>query len=388
MARTNTPINGQLVATAYDVGLDADLLRTRCEAVLSEKLYWFPVRHHSPAVARQLETVIQARRPKVIFLEGPSEANDLIPYVVDAKTRPPIAIYSSYRDDDNVLGLAGLQSPAPDLPARFACWYPLLTYSPEYVAMVTAKKSGAEVLFMDLPHFALIRPAAQQDNQPTPEDGKPPADHAVEIESERLIVESGFYQHLAKVAGYRTWEEAWDSLFECREFTDAEEFRRELATFCAAARATANPQRVQADGTIERERFMLRTIRQTLKERQLKPEQAMVVCGGFHLFLDRDDPELPPEPPKGTVYNGLDLRGVAGGAHLARSVRHRNRGSFRTGRPARGCAAVDSARRRHGHHQGAAIFPAAGPRTGANDRGAHHRFLRGSGRARPREASP
>ena len=57
---------------------------------------------------------------------------------MDAKTRPPVAIYSSYRDDDNVLGLAGIESPAADIPARFACWYPLLAYSPEYVAMAAA----------------------------------------------------------------------------------------------------------------------------------------------------------------------------------------------------------------------------------------------------------
>ena len=115
MTRTSTQTKGPLAATVNDVGLDADALRDRCAAVLAEAPYWFPVRHHSPAVARHLETVIQARRPKVIFLEGPSEANDLIPHVVDAKTKPPVAIYSSYRDDENVLGLAGIESPAPTM---------------------------------------------------------------------------------------------------------------------------------------------------------------------------------------------------------------------------------------------------------------------------------
>ena len=35
------------------------------------------------------------------------------------ETHPPVAIYSSYRDDDNVLGWAGVLSPAEDIPARF-----------------------------------------------------------------------------------------------------------------------------------------------------------------------------------------------------------------------------------------------------------------------------
>jgi hypothetical protein len=47
---------------------------------------------------------------------------------------------------------------------------------------------------------------------------------------------------------------------------------------------------------------MMQTVRDTLKQRRLKPQQALVVCGGFHLFLDRDDERPPPAPPPGTVY--------------------------------------------------------------------------------------
>src|SRR5438128_89186 len=252
--------------------LDAGAIRAQCDAVLSAAPYWFPVRHHSPAVARHLEAAILARQPKLIFLEGPHEANELIPHVVDAKTQPPVAIYSSYRDDSNVLGLAGLASPSADIPPRFSCWYPLLAYSPEYVTLKTAKKTEAQVVFMDLPHYALIKPADAGKNVPPeaqapsaaegPGTGKPPATHAIERETERLIVESGFYQKLAEVAGYRSWDEAWDSLFENRDGDeDCEGFRRELAAFCAAARATSPPERVQPDGTLHRDRFIAQTMR-------------------------------------------------------------------------------------------------------------------------------
>jgi len=282
--------------------LDAATVRARVDAVLAEPLYWFPVRHHSPAVARHLESVILQRKPKVIFIEGPHEASDLIAHIVDTKTRPPVAIYSSYRDDMNVLGLAGIESPSADIPPRFACWYPLLSYSPEYVAMMAAKKVGATVVFIDLPHHALIKPAAQREKtSPADSKEKPPASHQVEWESERLIVESSFYRTLAQTAGYRSWDEAWDSLFEIREFADSEAFRRELATFCCAARATSSMERIQSDGTLERERFMRQTIADTLRGKKVKPEHALVVCGGFHLFLDRDDPEPPPTAPAGTV---------------------------------------------------------------------------------------
>jgi hypothetical protein len=267
----------------------ADIQR-RCEAVLTEDLYWFPVRHHSPAVAEHLEAAILQRRPKLVFLEAPHEANDLIPHLIDSRTHPPVAVYSSYRDDTNVLGLAGIASPAEHIPPRFACWFPLLAYSPEYVLLQAASKVGAAVVFIDLPHYAQIKR-----DEPRPQ--------SVEREQERLIVESEFYQRMARAAGYRSWDEAWDSLFEVRDFGgDYETFRRELATFCAAARATTPPERVEQDGTRERERFMMQTIREQLRRRKLQPRQAMVVCGGFHLFLDRDDKTPPPPTPPGTVY--------------------------------------------------------------------------------------
>jgi hypothetical protein len=288
--------------TADSPVLDADAVRARVDAVLADALYWFPVRHHSPAVARHLELAILQRRPKVIFIEGPHEANDLIAHIVDAKTKPPVAIYCSYRDDKNVLGLAGIESPSPDIPPRFACWYPLLSYSPEYVAMMAAKKIDAEVVFIDLPHYCLLKPASRAAGElPESRKDKPPASHQVEWETERLMVESTFYRTLAETAGFRSWDEAWDSLFEIREFADCEAFRRELATFCCAARATSSVERVKSDGTLERERFMRQTINDTLRTKQLKPERAMVVCGGFHLFLDRDDPEPPPGAPAGMV---------------------------------------------------------------------------------------
>jgi hypothetical protein len=270
--------------------LDADTIRAHCDAIFAEDLYWFPVRHHSPAVAEHLEAAILQRKPKLIFLEGPHEANDLIPHLIDARTKPPVAIYSSYRDDNNVLGLAGIASPAEHIPPRFACWFPLLAYSPEYVALLAANKLGAAVVFMDLPHYAQIKPAE-------------PRRRNVEREEERLIVESEFYQRLAKAAGYRSWDEAWDSLFEFRDFGgDYETFRRELATFCAAARATTPRERIEQDGTLERERFMMRTLGDELRRRKIKPEQAMLVCGGFHLFLDREDATPPPPIPPGTIY--------------------------------------------------------------------------------------
>ncbi len=262
-------------------------IRDRTAAVLAEDLYWFPVRHHSPAVAHYLDKAIRKRRPKVIFLEAPSEAQDLTQFIVSKGTRPPVAVFTSFRDDDNVLELAGIASEAEDIPPKFPAWYPLTTYSPEYVTLCTAAKLGIEVVFMDLPHYAMA--------------GLGPKHILPKTDGDAYLARTDFYTALARAGGYRTWSEGWDTLFE-RDTLELETYRRELATFCAAARATTDPTTIASDDTLPRERYMWRTIQQTLKARGLSQGDAMVVCGGFHLFLDRDDREPPPELPQGTVH--------------------------------------------------------------------------------------
>jgi hypothetical protein len=122
-------------------------------------------------------------------------------------------------------------------------------------------------------------------------------------DADEPITLSTLYQDLARVAGYRRWDEAWDSLFELG-LPEIEDYRRELATFCAAARATT-PMDAVDDDTGPRERHMWHTIRSTLAERGMDPAEAMVVCGGYHLFLDRDDERPLPLTPAGTVHNAL-----------------------------------------------------------------------------------
>ena len=294
--------------TAAVPGLDAAAVEQRALQVLAEPLYWFPVRHHSPAAARYLAEALRARRPKIVFIEGPAEATELVPHIQDVKTKPPIAIYSSYRDDDNVLGLAGIASSAPDVPAKFGVWYPLLPYSPEYVAIKVAKEIGAQVVFIDLPHHGLITPHDAGDEQgdddveEEPPEQEEPA-HGEQPTWEDLAVQSTFFKVLAETAGYRSWAECWDALFEVGgRHPDADAFRRDMAFFCAALRATTRDERMQHDGTIAREAHMWRAITTTLADQKLRQEDAMVVCGGFHLFMHR---ELVPakELPAGTVYS-------------------------------------------------------------------------------------
>ncbi len=300
----SSPLRALSVQQAIiEAELDPERLQAYVDSVLSEETYWFPVRHHSPAVAGYVEEAILTRKPKLVLIEGPHEANDLIPYITDKRTRPPIALYSSYRDDDNVLGLAGIASPSEDVPSRFACWYPLLTYSPEYIALKAARQIKADAMFIDLPHHGLLKPAQKDDaEEDATEQTSPSPSDTPEHDTDHLIMECLFYQKLVEVTGFKTWNETWDTLFEIsREDRDVASFRREMAYFCAAARLTADPSRMAAEGTLAREQFMFQTIEEERERRGLNPEEIMVVCGGFHLFMDREACEKPPLP-KGTIY--------------------------------------------------------------------------------------
>ena len=87
---------------------------------------YFPVRHHSPACAFHLRRAIGRYRPDCILVEGPENANPLIPVLADPEGHPPLALYYSYRDS------AGLLSEEKE---SYKCYYPFLDCSPEYIAL-------------------------------------------------------------------------------------------------------------------------------------------------------------------------------------------------------------------------------------------------------------
>ncbi|MER6926633.1 DUF5682 family protein, partial [Streptomyces spiralis] len=92
------------------------------------------VRHHGPGSARAVRAALEAARPKVVLIEGPPEADALIPLAAEEGMRPPVALLAH----------------AVDEPGRSAFW-PLAEFSPEWVALRWALEHGVPTRFMDLP---------------------------------------------------------------------------------------------------------------------------------------------------------------------------------------------------------------------------------------------
>ena len=84
----------------------------------SWEVHVFGVRHLSPMGGWQLRQFLDRLRPKVVLIEGLTDANDLIPDITRKATKPPIAILA-YTDS---------------LPVRTLV-YPFARYSPEYQAL-------------------------------------------------------------------------------------------------------------------------------------------------------------------------------------------------------------------------------------------------------------
>jgi len=91
----------------------------------------YGIRHHGPGSARSLRAALEARRPDIVLIEGPPEADALIPLAADPDMVPPVAL----------LGYA----------EQRAAFWPFAVFSPEWQAIQYALAAGIPARFCDLP---------------------------------------------------------------------------------------------------------------------------------------------------------------------------------------------------------------------------------------------
>ena len=223
----------------------------------------------------------------------------MIEFLVDSKTRPPVAIYSSFRDD------AAAAPAAKRAGSRPAAIFGLVPAG-ELFARAGRDAGGPGGWRTDRLHgpAALCDRASRSRRRRGSRRSKPapkaPPQHR-RRDLDEIAPQSEFYRLLAKAAGYRSWNETWDALFETpRTDRTCEELRREVALFCAAVRATGRSRvarsttaRWPANGSCGR-RFARRS-----PDFKLQPRDALVVCGGFHIFLDQQRSRAAPADSRG-----------------------------------------------------------------------------------------
>src|SRR5215831_16991277 len=227
--------------------------------LVTDRVTYFPIRHHSPACAQHLEGLIRKWKPSAILIEGPASFTSLIPLILHPKTKAPFAVYTSFvreepKDQNETAIVSALVG-----PPRHAAYYPFCDYSPELVALRTGAEVGAALSFIDLDYADQIR--AEVDAMT--EGGAPRVESLL---AERHFERSHYLRALARRAGCRDHNDLWDHFFETRigqqSVADAsvEKFIHDVASWCHFARVDASEEELKADGTLAREGAMAAAI--------------------------------------------------------------------------------------------------------------------------------
>jgi hypothetical protein len=200
------------------------------------------VRHHGPGSARGVAAALEELRPDAILIEGAPELDAVARLAASADMRPPVA------------GLVY----APDQPHR-AVFYPLASFSPEWVALRWALDHGAAVRFADLPAGCLL--ATVSGAEPAPDAAEPAADPIAT---------------LAAAAGFDDPERWWEDAIEHRHHG--------LNAFAAVADAMTA---LREDGALGPRDGEVNERREAAMRRQLRAakrdhDRVVFVCGAWH----------------------------------------------------------------------------------------------------------
>jgi len=190
----------------------------------------FGIRHHGPGGARSLLAALEDMRPDAVLVEGPPDAESVLPLLTHPEMRPPVAL---------------LVYP-PDSPAD-AAYYPFAGFSPEWNALRYALGRGVTARFMDLPR-------------------------SLDLDEESEVREDPIGL-LANAAGYEDRELWWERQVEQRR--DATGVFDAILEAMAALREGYDPPPREAC----REACMRREIRRASREGY---ENIAVVCGAWH----------------------------------------------------------------------------------------------------------
>ncbi|MFD6443724.1 DUF5682 family protein [Promicromonospora sp. NPDC060204] len=274
--------------------LAPERLRTAADAVgrlrAERGIYFAPVRHHSPACAVAVRAAIEELRPSAVLIEGPEEFTRLIPDLLHEATRPPIAVLSLGGSGSGSGSAAG---PGDREPGDGAGFYPLASFSPEWVALHAGRGVGAELRFIDrsfgersAAEHAVSGQGSEEPGSFGPNLAGEPDPFARTLMSERYLAHSEAVATLARRLGCRDHDEVWDHLFESRRSAELADWRAlfdDVFAWAALARLDYEESVLAADGSLDREARMSARIAEAVAETSTGAGgPVLVVTGAFH----------------------------------------------------------------------------------------------------------
>jgi len=263
----------------------------------SSQVNFFGVRHLSPAASYHLIKFLDTHKPTHVLIEGPADANEILPHLAHEKLIPPVAIlaYTNTVPVETVL-------------------YPYAEYSPEYQAILWAKKNNAEVEFIDLPCEVSLSIYAKNnkntitahedetENEETETENEPDeSDETDEIESDESDLteteskdifdaedfgkfSNRLYDEIARRNGTSDYEDYWERFFE-HNLSEGS-FNKALMLQSAQMREILEPAEFDAKmlsslRDVIRESYMKRKIEDAISQ-GAKPEKIVVITGAYH----------------------------------------------------------------------------------------------------------
>ncbi len=207
---------------------------------------YFGIRHLSPAGAKHILQILKKNKPELVLIEGPSDLTVLMDDICHSKSVPPIAMmaYSETVPIESIL-------------------YPFAEYSPEYQAILWAKKHNVECRFIDLPSSVFLAITKQKRNR-----------------TGRYSNMSDVYQKIAEQSGEQDQEIYWERNFEHR--TDAISYQQCTNLFGKELRELSVYDEYETAENILRESYMKKQINNAIKQ-GFSEDKIVVVTGAYHV---------------------------------------------------------------------------------------------------------
>lgn len=220
----------------------------------------FGIRHHGPGSARSLKAALEALQPDAILIEGPPEADDLLPLILSPDMRPPVALL-----------IYALENPS------IAAYYPFAEYSPEWQALRYGIANDIPAQMIDLPQSVQMAMGRKMAQEAEARDGE--ISFAADADPNGAVVfDSGDpLRMLAEAAGYSESEQWWEHMVEQHRGGGQGELFAAILEAMTALREASPPETHPI--AARREAAMRYHIRAALDD---GCRRAAVVCGAWH----------------------------------------------------------------------------------------------------------
>jgi hypothetical protein len=257
----------------------------------THSLTFLGIRHHGPGSARSVLNALAHLKPDLVLLEGPADADALIPLIKNPQMKPPVALLLYATEN-----------------LSKAVFYPFTIFSPEWQTLHYALSQKIPIHFMDLPqHHQLALNLAEEveeteeaEERATPSEAgvsessseAPPAEARAEdqvesdVESEQDDSDSEGnalrdpLDYLAQAAGFDDGERWWEFMVEQRPGS-LEVFQGVQEAITALRQQLENDQLYH---TSPRERLREAWMRSRIRKAQEEGYQnIVVVCGAWHI---------------------------------------------------------------------------------------------------------